>query len=181
MMRLIFISVVVFLIAFVWLKSRISENQRELPIFLKHDEIASDHHSQIDVFSESIFTPDSFQLAVLKQDYSNIWAHLNHLYSTNEVERGKEYYTENWFTQINQHHDGLLPSPWIRKDLHHELHIKNWASDALVCTAIDSNLVLQYSNTNLIRTSKNQVAVVLLFEGDHWRLDALSWLGKTNQ
>lgn len=181
MMRILFIALVCLMIALILLKVRISEEQKELPIFLQHDQIATDHRTHIDVFCESVYTPDDFQLALLKQDYSNIWAHLNHLYNTNEVEIGKEYYTENWFSQINRHHDGPLPSPVIRKDLHHELHIKNWASDALVCTAVDSNVILQFSNSGLIRTCKYHVAVVLLFQGDHWRIDALSWLGGTEQ
>jgi hypothetical protein len=120
------------------------------------------------------------QLETLKKDYSNIWAHLNHLYATNDVVAGKEYYTEDWFKQICRHFNGIQQPVLTRTDEQHELHIQNWASDGLICTAIDSNVVF---NTNFpdktVRRTRAVIAVVLLLQGDHWRLDAIRIINET--
>ncbi|MBS4064233.1 MAG: hypothetical protein KGZ74_06710 [Chitinophagaceae bacterium] len=174
MIRILFILFIVLLAAFLFLQGSLNERNGEKPAFLVHDYIAGAHHTNMEIKVHSEFKPDSFQLAVLKKEYSNIWAHLNHLYETNDVETGKEYYTEDWFKQMVHHYSGVTSTGISRIDEQHELHIQNWAWDALVCTAIDSNVVLHYQYPDkTIRTRKVSLAVVLLYQGDHWRIDAL--------
>jgi hypothetical protein len=174
MMRILFIALIGITVTLLFLQGRLNERNGEKPVFLRTDKIAEVHRTKINVSIHSIYRPDSTQLEVLKKDYSNLWAHLNYLYETNDVETGKAYYTEGWFKQINHHFSGTLNTGIKRSDLQHELHIENWAADGLVCTVTDSNLVFHYQYPdNTTRTSKANLQMVLLYQGDHWRIDAL--------
>lgn len=174
MLRILFISLLVLLLGFFFLQGRLNVRNEEKPVFLRTDEIALNHQTNIQTTIHSVYKPDSLQLETLKKDYSNIWAHLNHLYASNDVEAGKEYYTEDWFKQICSHYNGIQQPLVTRRDEQHELHIQNWASDGLVCTAIDSNVILHYQYPDKAnKTTKANLAVVLLFQGDHWRIDAI--------
>jgi len=148
--------------------------QSDKPIFLKSDEIAKDHHTNISVSINSSYRPDTVQLQKLIQDYSNIWAHLNHLYATNDIVIGKEYYTENWLKFLAYQYTGKQQPIISRTDLNHELNIENWSNDGLLCTVIDKNIELNYTNSNnIIKSTRAEVAMILLFQGDNWRIDAL--------
>lgn len=180
MLRILFISLLILIIGFFFLQGRLNNRNGEKPVFLRTDEIALSHQTKIQTRIHSLYQPDSIALEMLKKDYSNIWAHLNHLYATNEVEAGKEYYTEDWFKQICRHYAGTQQPKISRTDEQHELHIQNWASDGLVCAAIDSNIVLKTNYPDkTIRTTKANIAVILLFQGDHWRIDAMRVLNET--
>jgi hypothetical protein len=173
MLRLLFISLVAIVAVFLLLQGRLNKRSDELPVFLRTDSIADAHETKIDIQVHSIYQPDSFQMAMLKKDYSGIWAHLNCLYHTNNIEAGKEYYTEDFFKQINHHYSGNVQSVITRTDVQHSLHIENWAWDGLVCTVTDS---IQFSCKYADNTRRNtmaNVAVVLLYQGDHWRIDAI--------
>lgn len=173
-MRILFIIHIIILAAFLFLQGGLNERNGEKPAFLRHDKIADEHQTKINITVHSIYKPDSIQLETLKKDYSNLWAHLNHLYETNDVEAGKEYYTEDWFKQINHHYNGIGALPIKRSDVQHELHIENWAWDGLVCTLSDSNLIFHYQYPDkTIRKTKANLEMVLLYQGDHWRIDAL--------
>jgi hypothetical protein len=174
MLRILFISLIILLLGFLFLQGRLNERNGEKPVFLRTDEIALNHQTKIQTTVHSIYKPDSLQLETLKKDYSNIWAHLNHLYASNDVEAGKEYYTEDWFKQICRHYSGVQQPLLTRTDEQHELQIQNWSSDGLICTAIDRNIILKtvYPGNKIQRTKAN-IAVVLLFQGDHWRIDAM--------
>ena len=173
-MRILFITFIGILATFLFLQGRLNERNGEKPVFLRHDKIADAHHTTINVTVHSMYKPDSVQLEALKKDYSNLWAHLNHLYETNDVEAGKEYYTEEWFKQINHHYIGTVSPTIKRSDVQHELHIENWAWDGLVCTLSDSNLIFHYQYPDkTTRKSRANLEMVLLYQGDHWRIDAL--------
>jgi hypothetical protein len=174
-MKILFGLIILIIVTLFVLKGSMNERKGELPVFMRADLIAENHQTKIDVQLHSMYQPDSFQLAMLKKDYSNIWAHLNHLYQTNDVEAGKEYYTEDWFKQITGHYMGKTAVPVSRKDLQHELHIQNWSEDGLVCSLIDSNVVVQYRfpHEKQARVEKMHLAIALLFQGDHWRVDAI--------
>lgn len=176
-MRSLIISFIVLSFVFLFLQSLKVKRSAEKPVFLRTDEIALNHNTALNVWLHSQVAPDSAQIKSLKIDYSNIWAHLNHLYSTNDVNAGKEYYTEKWFQQITKEYQGHQSPLAKRKDIHHDLHITNWSRDGLLCTAIDSNLLFTYTYPNAISESfQVNLAVVLLFQGDHWRIDALKVL-----
>lgn len=175
MLKLFFFGLGLLLIGYVLLESRVRQRTDDKPVFLRTDTIARAHNTQITIrLHTSRHRPSDVQLDALKTDYANLWAHLNHLYATNEVETGKEYYTEGWFKQICRHYRGKQPSVGSRSDLRHDLHLQNWSSDGLVCTAIDSNVVLTYHLRHQpALTTRATIAVALLYQGDHWRIDAM--------
>ncbi len=179
MFRYLFISLFILLIMYFLLQEKLYRRTASIPVFLLTDTIANQHQTKNTLTVHSIFQPDSFRQQILIRDYSAIWAHLNHLYSTNDVEAGKEYYSEAFFKQLTRHHTSILSTPVSRTDEQHNLHIQNWASDGLVCTAIDSNLLLTYRYPDhTSKTMLTNLAVVLVFQGDHWRIDALRFLNQ---
>ncbi len=181
MLRIFFISLVALLVSFFALQNYFDDHMEIKPVFLCTDAIALAHHTDIEVTVHSRYKPDSMQIENLRKDYSNLWAHLNHLYATNDVEAGKEYYTEDWFRQICKHYNGIRPTQLQRNDAEHHLHIQNWSTDDLVCTAIDSNVVLNTTLPNkTIQKTKANIAIVLLLQGDHWRIDAMRVLSDNN-
>ncbi len=148
-----------------------------LPTFVKTDEIADVHTSKVKLTAETIVDISEEAQEQFKADYSNLWAHLNHLYSTNDVERGKEYYTEDFFKSIckNKH---LLQAPnIIREDISHDVVLQSWSWDALVCVGVDTQVILKY----IVKDkepyyTKSKVAFALLFQGDHWRIDGMKFI-----
>ncbi len=179
-MRILFILLIVIVTAFFFLQGRLNERNGEKPVFLRNDELAEAHLTKINATVHSMYKPDSIQLETFKKDYSNLWAHLNHLYETNDVEAGKEYYSEEWFKQINHHYNGPVQTKIKRSDEQHELHIENWAWDGLACTVSDSNVIFHYQYSDKSsKTTKANLKLVLLFQGDHWRIDALRLISET--
>lgn len=179
-MRFLFILFVALVSGFLLLEVSGSGRDTEKPVFLRIDELARNHHTKIDLEVHAPYRPTDIELTRLKEDYGNIWAHLNHLYATNDVEQGKEYYTEAWFQHLCRHYSGPRKPLVTRTDLYHKLLIQNWANDGLVCTAIDSNIVLQYQYPDLLtQASTAHIALVLLYQGDHWRIDAIRVLDET--
>ena len=157
-----------------------NQQSDELPAFARIDKISRAHKTDIEIKTTSIVKPNEQQLAQLKLDYNALWAHLNHLYNTNDVETGKEYYTEGFFKAIS-----IQAKPihgvFNRKDQEHDITITEWARDGLVCVGIDSNVVLKYQNTKEeIQYTKATIAFALLFEGEHWRIDAINFLSEEN-
>jgi hypothetical protein len=174
MMRILFILFIIMLGLLLVLNGRLIERDSEKPVFLRVDETAALHHTEIKLFTHGIYHPYESEMEVVKKDFSSLWAHLNHLYATNDVETGKEYYTEYWFKQICDHYQGIQEQVVSRIDLKHELHINNWAWDGLAYTAIDSNVVFQYQyNDRTTTTTRADIALIMLFQGDHWRIDAM--------
>lgn len=176
-MRWLFIFICLLVLCYFILQSTIHFRNEKVPVFLRRDTIAENHQTIIDFHVHSLFKPDSAQLSVLLKDYSGIWAHLNYLYHTNDVEAGEEYYTEDWFRYINHQYNEITNGFVERKDLRHSLHIKNFAWDGLVCAAIDSNVVIRYSfQDKKAHFDTLHFGIALVFQGDHWRLDALKIL-----
>lgn len=180
MLRLFFLSLLALLLGYVFLQGKLRQRTDEKPVFLRTDGIAQAHHTIISICVESPYQPARDQLTALTTDYANLWAHLNHLYATNDVEAGKEYYTEAWFVQLCRHYKGIEPTEVLRQDNQHELHLRNWSTDGLVCTAIDSNVVLTYRYPDqTTKTTRAILAVALLYQGDHWRIDALRLINES--
>ncbi len=175
-MRIFVFGFFALIAAYFFLQENVNRQQPAvLPVFLQQDAIALRHTTNTTVTVQSLFKPDSFALAKLKDDYANIWAHLNAMYATNDIEAGKEYYTEHWFKQLARHYKGEITTGIQRSDEAHHLQIKNWSTDGLACNLIDSNAVLTYRNRQgIILKSNTTMAVTLLLQGDHWRIDALA-------
>lgn len=176
-MRILFVFISLIIVVFFILQGRLNMRSSEKPVFMQTDTISINHQTKIEIKVHSIYRPDSFQQSMLKIDYSNIWAHLNYLYQTNDVEKGKEYYSEKWFRQISNHYTGVINNPIKRQDQKHELHIMSWAEDGLICNVIDSNILLQHTLPNQTsKISKHHMAFSLVYQGDHWRVDAMKIL-----
>jgi hypothetical protein len=173
MLRYFFLLLLVLCVSLLFLNGRLHSTNSDKPIFLKYDGLANEHQSIVDVKINAAIPPNKEQVEVLKKDYTNIWAHLNHLYATKDVVAGKEYYTEAWFKQICLEYKSTTHPIIHRKDLSHQLIIKNWAWDGLVCTLTDSvKIAYIFPDKNTSVTYLN-ISMVLLYEGDHWRIDAI--------
>lgn len=179
-MRLFFILFFLLILGYLLFQGRAIERSSEKPAFLRADDLVLAHDAEIKMTIHSNYRPDSLQLEILKKDYNALWAHLNHLYATNDIIAGKEYYTESWFRQLAAHFDEVRTPAATRIDKYHELHIENWSRDGLLCTAIDNNVVFTYEYPDQqTTTSKATLAVVLLYQGDHWRIDAMKVISET--
>lgn len=149
----------------------------ELPVFVRIDEITEMHTSNIVLTMPTIVVPDEVAQEQFKSDYANIWAHLNHLYSTNDVEKGKEYYTEAFFRSICKNKMEVQEAFIQREDLSHNVIMQSWSWDGLVCVGIDTNVILKYTVQNEVPYyTKSKVAFALLFQGDHWRIDGIKFI-----
>ncbi|MBC7722854.1 MAG: hypothetical protein H7068_12575, partial [Pedobacter sp.] len=129
-MRYILFFFIALMVTLLFLQGKIMQRNEEKPLFLREDIIADSHHTSVTVKVHSLYVPTDEQIEILANDYSNLWGHLNNLYATNNVEAGKEYYTEDWFKQICRHYNGIVKESIKRTDVQHELHIINWSSDA---------------------------------------------------
>jgi hypothetical protein len=179
-MRYLLLGLFFLVSLFLFLQSRLMVKTEEKPVFLIEDLISENHQTKISVKIASVYKPSEYQIEILQKDYASIWAHLNHLYQTNDVEAGKEYYTEDWFKQICSHYQNKIDTQIDRKDLNHFLEIQNWSSDGLICTAIDKNVNFVYNYPNhQIKKTKADIAIILHFQGDTWRIDALKILKET--
>ncbi|MBD8488979.1 hypothetical protein IFO69_09505 [Echinicola sp. CAU 1574] len=177
MMKTLFIGLICLVCSIFFLMGNGRYKESILPVFLQQDEIVKAHETQVEITVHSPYVPNSFQLEQFKKDYSGVWAHLNHLYSTNDVITGKEYYSESWFKQLANQHTGSLDNGVKRKDLFHDVHLMNWSTDGLVCTAVDSSAVLEYDfPKNGKKFTLATVAMVFLYQGDHWRIDGIRFI-----
>jgi hypothetical protein len=182
--RIVYISFLILAVGFLFLQAKLIDRSFMLPAFLKHDPLANNHNAAITVTVDcGGLTPNEAQLDKLKKDYDALWAHLNYLYQTNDVEKGKEHYTEEWFRLICNGNPKACTLPVTRTDLAHELHIIDWSTDGLVCAAIDSNVHMMYTyktankKDSVVYTSAS-FAITMLYQGDYWRIDALHILSE---
>lgn len=175
---LIFLLVPILLLLFVL--SQLPGNEAKVPDYVRVDAIAEAHHTRLDIFTEATVVPDSVTLALLKEDYPNIWAHLNHFYGSGDAMAGQDYYTEAWFRMMASSHGTGSFDPISRSDLSHELHIVNWSKDGLVCNAFDTNVILEYRFPDgTVQCTKARLAIALVLEGEHWRLNGLRVISET--
>jgi hypothetical protein len=172
-----FIIILLLIAGLFVLQSRLKNVPFKKPVFLIVDEIADKHTTFINTKTHSYYKPTKEQIQILEKDFRAIWAHLNNVYSTNDIEAGKEYYTEDWFKYLNNEHKLPITTNVFRKDIEHNLHIINWSFDGLVCNIMDSNVVFKYYDKNsCIDSTKSNIAMALLIQGDHWRIDGIKYL-----
>lgn len=170
----------VVLVAFVVMTILKNQKEEKLPAFAQVDHIALNHDPKIQTTISSTISPSREQIAILEKDYASIWAHLNHLYASNEVEVGKEYYTKDFFKAISKN-ASRMQSILKRTDLEHHLEITEWARDGLVCIATDSNVTIEYQTAQKEKFyTKATLVVALLLQGEHWRIDAIEFLNEEN-
>ena len=180
MLRVALVLFIGMLLTFVILKITNNRSEQEVPTFLKEDLIGKNHTTKIEIKVKSQIKPDSVQIEKLKKDYADIWAHLNHVYATNDIVTSKSFFTEALFAQLSHHYKGVQKPVMNRQDTCHLFIIENWASDGLVCTGIDSNVIFKYTlPNNEVHYTQNHLACVLLFQGDNWRIDGLKVLSET--
>lgn len=144
----------------------------EKPVFMMEDTIANHHKTSVELDFKSNYQPNAAERASLLADYQAIWAHLNHLYASGDVIAGKEYYTEDWFRHICSTGQTGKLQQLQRQDICHELTVLNWSTDGLVCTA-KATVYFKYSDKNYQEQTRAEMVMVLLLQGDHWRIHAL--------
>lgn len=182
--KIVYISFIVLAVGFLFLQAKLIDRSFMLPGFLRHDLLAAEHNSAITVTVDcGGLRPNEVQLDKLSKDYDALWAHLNYLYQTNDVEKGKEHYTEEWFRLICNSNPVAYLLPVTRTDLSHNLHIIDWSTDGLVCAAIDSKVQFRYSYITSGKKDsavycQTNFAITLLYQGDNWRIDALHILSE---
>jgi hypothetical protein len=182
--KVVYILFIMLAVGFLFLQGKLIDRSFTLPVFLQYDPIAKAHNSAIDLTVHcGGLRPNESQLEILKTSYDALWAHLNYLYRSNDVEKGKEYYTEEWFRVLCKDNPPAFLLPVTRLDITHDLHVIDWSTDGLVCALVDSNVNLKYTySTARGRDSsiytKANYAITLLFQGDHWRLDAFHLMGE---
>lgn len=176
-MRYLLALLAVLIFTVLTLRSKHYERSGKLPIYLKADPIAEGHETVINFKNHSKIKIDEGEVDKLLKDYKSLWAHLNYLYTSGDVVAGKEYYTEDFFKSLCVEDEYNPPFTIKRQDLEHNFYLQNWSKDNLVCTLIDSNAVFKHSFPSGKEEVKTQImALVLLFQGDHWRLDAIKYL-----
>ena len=142
-----------------------------LPLYMQRDTIANKNAAIIDLDISSDYRSDSMQIEILKTDYLNIWSHLNHLFATNDIVAGKAYYTEDWFKRLEKNYSEKMNLDIERHDVEHKLNILHLSTDDLVCTTSDTvTFITRYGKQHLNETYI--VYMALLYQGDHWRIDA---------
>lgn len=157
-----------------------NEIKSEIPSFVIPDSVAADTTAKLKLIIPASISINPDARLDLQKDYKAIWQHLNHFYKNNDPIIGKEYYTQQWFELISKDFHKPITSPITRQDHNHELHIQSWSDDGLICTAIDSNLILSYhypTNTgdSLVKDTTH-IALILFYQGEHWRIHAMNHL-----
>ncbi|MDN3205625.1 hypothetical protein [Algoriphagus sediminis] len=174
MTRYIFISFFVLVGILLFSLATLQKIQPEPPYFLRFDERAFNHQTQLNLEVQSSVEPTPGQLTTLEKDLKAIWAHLNYIYESNYLKPGKDRFTERFYQSLAEAYPGQLSGSVKRQDLSHHVIIKNWSRDGLACQLIDSAAVFQYHLPagDSIQTEAS-IAMALYFQGDNWRLDAL--------
>ncbi|GMQ30597.1 hypothetical protein [Algoriphagus confluentis] len=174
MTRYIFISFFVLVGILLFSLASLQKVKPEPPYFLRFDERAFNHQTQMNLRVESSVEPTDDQLRTLEKDLVAIWAHLNYIYESNDLKPGKDRFTERFYQSLSEAYPGQLSGAVKRQDISHLVIIKNWSRDGLACQLIDSSAVIQYHlpSGDSIQTQAS-IAMALYFQGDNWRLDAL--------
>ncbi len=142
------------------------------PFFIQNDAIADSHITQLVFEDNSLTTISETDQQQLIEDYKNIWAHLNHLYATNDVVAGKRYYTEAFFDWLCTDHE-ISPELLTRKDIHHQLTLTHYSNNGLLAIVKDELLVEYYWNEKQIKKEKIKIGMALQKLDEKWCIDAI--------
>ena len=144
-----------------------------LPYFRIADPLIGTEIPQYPIKNKSFIHVSNDRIALLKRDYLNIWSHLDHLHNTNDQISGKRFYTEDFFNSLVRIHSLGKNRLLKRKNLSHNVIIYNISPDGLICTIIDSSIMLEYVTPSYYYFDTINVAMVLLYQGENWRIDAV--------
>lgn len=143
------------------------------PNFLIDDPIRGNDSPYISIHNHSLNSLSLDQIDLFKNDYISIWKHLDHFHNTNDMVVGKQFYSEPFFKQLVKDNPTVFSTKLRRMSLHHKVYIKNISPDGLICTILDSNILIKYQTSQYYYFDTINVAMVLLFQGDNWRVDAI--------
>lgn len=175
-MRYLFILFFIILAVFVFLKTELNPELPARPAFMEEDAIAADHKTNMRFSVKADIQPDSVQQSALVRDYNALWAHLNDLYGTGNIEAMREYTTEPMFRQLCGHDRQTVQGTITRSDINHHAGIINWSADGLVCNLMDTVTIKTVYPAKAPEIAQWVVAMALLYQGDHWRLDGMRLL-----
>jgi hypothetical protein len=145
------------------------------PFFRQKDQIIQYDKPDIRIINQSMTHISNTQVEILKRDYLNLWFHLDHLHNTNDIVSGKSYFTEDFFRFLLSNHESALHGNLLRKTYNHDVSIVNFSPDGLICTLTDRNILLKYETPVNFYFDTVNVAMVLLYQGENWRIDALQF------
>ena len=125
-------------------------------------------------FSNKSFNAISFdRIEKIKKDYLFIWSALDLIHNTNDINESKKYCTEEFYKQLSTNYFPVPNIRFHRTSLTHHLSIMAISPDGLICSIIDSNLLIKYLTPTFYYFDTINVAVILFYQGENWRIDAL--------
>ena len=176
MTRYLFILFYLLIGVLLFSMARIQKKNDEVPYFLRFDTIAAAHEAEIKVNVAASFPPNEQQVEVFKKDYLAIWAHLNTIYSSNELKPSKDRLTERIYSTMAIAYPGPASDLGQRKDFNHRLTIQNWSRDGLACQVIDTLQFAYLMPDSTQFTTEAVLGMSLVFQGDNWRLDGIKFI-----
>ena len=145
------------------------------PFFRQKDQIIQNDRRDVRIINQSMTHISNDQVEILKRDYLNLWFHLDHLHNTNDIVSGKSYYTEEFYQFILSNLEIAPHGNFLRTTYDHNVSIVNISPDGLICTLTDRNILLKYDTPVHYYYDTVNVAMVLLYQGENWRIDALQF------
>lgn len=145
------------------------------PYYLQSDLREQKENTDIFVKNKSITQISNSQIEIIKKDYQKIWLFLDKLHNTNDILSGKKYFTEEFYKFLLVNHKSGYAGNFSRKTYNHDISIVNITPDGLICALIDSNILVKYETPLYYYFDTVHVAVVLLYQGENWRVDALQF------
>lgn len=145
------------------------------PFFRQKDLIINNNSPDVRIINQSMTHLSNTQADILKSDYLNIWFHLDNLHNTNDIESGKSYYTEEFYRFLVSNLESAPHGNLLRRTYNHDVSIVNFSPDGLICTLTDRNILLKYETPVNYYFDTVNVAMVLLYQGENWRIDALQF------
>ena len=145
------------------------------PFFRQKDQIIQNDRRDLRINNQSMTHISNDQVEILKRDYLNLWFHLDHLHNTNDIVSGKSYYTEEFYRFLVSNYELACRGNLLRTTYNHDVSIDNFSPDGLICTLTDRNILLKYETPVHYYFDTVNVAMVLLYQGENWRIDALQY------
>ena len=145
------------------------------PYFQRKDQIIQNDTPDVRIINQSMTQLSNTQVEILKRDYLILWFHLDHLHNTNDIVSSKSYFTEEFYRFLVSNYEAALHGNLLRKTYNHDVSIVNFSPDGLICTLTDRNILLKYETPVHYYFDTVNVAMVLLYQGENWRIDALQF------
>ena len=126
-----------------------------------------------EIHNQSFISISSDRIEKLKKDYLSIWSTLDLLHNYIDIYKINEFCTEEYYKQLTNNYFLNNNFGLQRNSLTHHVNIMTISPDGLICSIIDSNLILKYSTPTFYYFDTINVAMFLFYQGENWRVDAI--------